>query len=59
MIIGIDLGTTNSAVAIMEAGQPRILEKLQQTIPTKVLQDPWFETTAQSTIKKHIAVKMV
>ncbi|MEQ1666478.1 MAG: Hsp70 family protein, partial [Bdellovibrionales bacterium] len=25
-IIGIDLGTTNSAVAIMEAGQPKILE---------------------------------
>ncbi len=25
-IIGIDLGTTNSAVAVMEAGQPKILE---------------------------------
>src|SRR6185436_17181477 len=25
-IIGIDLGTTNSAVAVMEAGEPRILE---------------------------------
>ncbi|KKU45934.1 MAG: Chaperone protein DnaK, partial [Parcubacteria group bacterium GW2011_GWB1_46_8] len=25
-ILGIDLGTTNSAVAIMEGGQPRVLE---------------------------------
>ena len=28
-IIGIDLGTTNSAVAIMEAGQPKILENAE------------------------------
>ena len=27
-IIGIDLGTTNSAVAIIEAGQPKILENV-------------------------------
>ncbi len=25
-IIGIDLGTTNSAVAIMEAGSPKVLQ---------------------------------
>ncbi|MFZ2522549.1 MAG: molecular chaperone DnaK [Minisyncoccia bacterium] len=28
-IIGIDLGTTNSAIAIMEAGQPKILENAE------------------------------
>jgi molecular chaperone DnaK len=33
-IIGIDLGTTNSAVAIMEAGQPKILENAEGTRTT-------------------------
>ncbi len=37
-IIGIDLGTTNSAVAIMEAGQPRVLENAEgnRTTPSIV-----------------------
>ena len=28
-ILGIDLGTTNSAMAIIEAGEPTIIEKHQ------------------------------
>ena len=37
-IIGIDLGTTNSAVAIIEAGQPKILENVEgyRTTPSVV-----------------------
>ena len=37
-IIGIDLGTTNSAVAIIEGGQPKIIENAEgmRTMPSVV-----------------------
>src|SRR3989344_277648 len=37
-IIGIDLGTTNSAIAIMEVGQPKIIENAEgaRTMPSIV-----------------------
>src|ERR1039458_9361745 len=39
-IIGIDLGTTNSAVAIMEGGEPKILENAEgaRTTPSILAQ---------------------
>jgi molecular chaperone DnaK len=32
-VIGIDLGTTNSAVAVMEGKQPRIIENSEGRLP--------------------------
>jgi molecular chaperone DnaK len=41
-VIGIDLGTTNSAVAVMEAGEPNVLENAEggRTTPSVVALNP-------------------
>ena len=41
-VIGIDLGTTNSAVAVMEAGEPTVLENSEggRTTPSVVAVNP-------------------
>src|SRR3989344_5921749 len=47
-IIGIDLGTTFSAVAVMEAGNPRVLENAegQRTMPSIVAESKTGERLA-------------
>jgi len=47
-IIGIDLGTTNSAVAIMEAGSPKVLENAEgaRTTPSIVAESKTGERLA-------------
>jgi molecular chaperone DnaK len=41
-ILGIDLGTTNSAVAVMEGGDPTIIPSAEgtRTVPSVVATDP-------------------
>src|SRR3990167_6292494 len=47
-ILGIDLGTTNSAMAVVEAGEPRILENEEgvRTTPSVVAYTKAKERTA-------------
>ena len=53
-ILGIDLGTTNSAMAVMEGGQPKILENKEgnRTTPSMVaISKTSFEETVFSSLK--------
>jgi len=53
-IIGIDLGTTNSAVAVMEAGEPKILENAEgmRTTPSIVAETKTGERVAGVVAKR-------
>jgi len=53
-IIGIDLGTTNSAVAVMEAGDPRIIETTEgtRTLPSIVALSKTGERLAGTVAKR-------
>ena len=50
-ILGIDLGTTNSCMAVMEAGQPTVLENAEgaRTTPSVVAfaKDKGYDVTAE------------
>lgn len=41
-VIGIDLGTTNSAVAVMEGKVPRIIENSEGMLPTSLWLRPQY-----------------
>ncbi|MEK7607651.1 MAG: molecular chaperone DnaK [Patescibacteria group bacterium] len=53
-IIGIDLGTTNSAVAVMEGGEPKILENAEgmRTTPSIIAQTKTGERVAGIVAKR-------
>jgi molecular chaperone DnaK len=57
-VIGIDLGTTNSAMAILEAGQPTVLESAEgsRIIPSVVAIDPKTGQRLVGTIARRQAV---
>ena len=61
-VIGIDLGTTNSAVAVMEAGEPVVLENTEggRTTPSVVAVNPksgerYVGMVAKRELAAHIA----
>ena len=57
-VIGIDLGTTNSAMAILEAGQPTVLENAEgsRITPSVVAIDPKTGQRLVGTIARRQAV---
>lgn len=57
-IIGIDLGTTNSAVAIIEGGQPKIIENVEgyRTTPSVVSYSKNGERTVGVTAKRQAVI---
>src|SRR3954447_22273489 len=57
-VIGIDLGTTNSVVAVMEAGEPTVLENAEgtRTTPSVVAVNPKTGERLVGTIAKRQAV---
>src|SRR6187402_1971948 len=56
--IGIDLGTTNSVVAVMEAGEPTVLENAEgtRTTPSVVAVNPKTGERLVGTIAKRQAI---
>ena len=57
-VIGIDLGTTNSAMAVLEAGQPTILENAEgsRITPSVVAIDPKTGQRLVGTLARRQAV---
>ena len=57
-VIGIDLGTTNSAVAVMEAGEPTVLENSEggRTTPSVVAVNPKTDERYVGMVAKRQAV---
>ena len=58
-ILGIDLGTTNSAMAIVEAGNPKIIENKEgnRTTPSVVAESKDGERFVRHNSKKTVCCK--
>ena len=55
-IIGIDLGTTNSCVSIMEGSQAKVLENSEGARTTPSMRKRTFEKIRQMPISVHFQV---